>query len=245
MAFKNIARYGYRQTVAGTWDLGGGTRLSFGISDDRAASFTMEIFGPTTAQMIRRQRAAQLVGLSLEGPSGDDAGANLRPQLSGRGAVVVLIANLITFAANMNQRKTYTRVRRMAFALGAPIYHDNNIYYERDRGWFQRMMQNRDGRGVHNLNWVAEHYFGVIDSGPYFIEDGGRKWWESGMIVIPQSQIYAYGSSATVPCDVLMRVRTDVGGSELYLEVTSTWNHAVTSTLSGVFHRAGDIIYNP
>jgi hypothetical protein len=86
---------------------------------------------------------------------------------------------------------------------------------------------------------------GVIDQGPYFTEHGGRRWWESGIIAVPQSVPAAVGSSATIPTDVLMRVRTDLAGKNLYLQLYATRNHEVIGEASGVFVRAGDIIYGP
>jgi hypothetical protein len=244
MAFKDIAQYGYAQTVAGTWDLGSGVRLSFGIQDARAERFQVEIFGPTTDQMVRRRQIAQLAGVSLEGPSGDDTGANLRPSMSGPGALAIVLANAISFAASFNERKHYTRVRHTAFALGAPITHGDQIWAERHRSHFRSVLQNRGGRlPWDNLDWVAEHYMSVIDSGPYFYEENGRAWRTAGFIVIPHGQPAALGSSVDDPADILMRVRTDVAGQNLYLEAHSTFRHRVTATRSGVYRRAGAIVY--
>lgn len=248
MAFKNIARYGYQQTVAGTWDLGNGTRMTFGIQDPRAERFTLEIFGPTTQSMRdraeTRQRVGAAAGVSLDGPSTDD----VQPvNLGAGGSLAVLLANMVRVAASFNvQHKVYTRVLRTAFALGAPIYHGDNIQDERRRDRIVEALRQRGTRGLGDLTWVDRHYRSILDAGPYFIEDDGRKWWEAGIIVVPQSREAAMGSSATIATDIILRVRTDIAGKELYLELTATDNHRPIGTWSGVFGRPQhDIIYSP
>lgn len=248
MAFKNIAKYGYHQTVAGSWDVGNGTRMSFGIQDARAERFTLEIFGPTTQNMrdqaTNRQRLAAATNLSLEGSSTADA----QPvNVGAGGGLAVLLANLVNVAASFNvEHKSYTRVLRTAFALGAPIYHGDNIQNERKRETIQEALRARGTRGLGDLTWVARHYRGVLDAGPYFIEDGGRDWWQSGIIVVPQGRQAAMGSSATIATDIILRVRTDLAGKELYLELTATDNHRPVGTWSGVFGRPRQQnIYNP
>jgi hypothetical protein len=244
MPFKNIAKYGYQQTVAGTWDLGGGVRMTFGISDPRAERFTITTFGPTTQRMKDNQRAQALAGISLEGPSTTDTGAELRPQMTGRGAGLIVLANILLAAQNF-QTKPYVQIHRTAFALGAPIYHGSASELERKRDKLEAALRERGTRGLGDLSWVARHYMGVIDQGPYVAEDGGRRWWESGFIAVPQSIPAAVGSSATIPTDVLLRVRTDLAGKTLYLQIYQTRNHEVIGEASGVYLRAGDIIYNP
>jgi hypothetical protein len=245
MPFKNIARYGYQQTVAGAWDLGGGVRLTFQIEDPRAERFVLEIFGPTTERMEAARRASLVAGISFEGPSADDAGANLRPGLSGRGAAAIALANLITAAAGFAGGKPFVKIRRTAFALGAPTTHGDAVEAERHRDRIEKALEGRGTRGLGDLSWVAEHYTDVIDSGPYFFEDGGRRWWESGFIAIPMSVPAAVGSSATTPTDAFMRVRTDLYGTTLYLDLYATRNHQLTGSVSGVYLRARDIVYKP
>jgi hypothetical protein len=244
MPFKNIARYGYQQTVAGAWDLGGGVRMTFGISDPRAERFTITTFGPTTQRMQDAQRARAISGLSLEGPATTDTGAELRPQMSGRGAGLIVLANIL-LAAQSFRTKPFVQIHRTAFALGAPIYHGSTAEQERKRDKIESALRERGTRGLGDLSWVARHYMGVIDQGPYFAEDGGRRWWENGFIAVPQSIPAAVGSSATIPTDVLLRVRTDLAGKNLYLQVYQTRDHEVVSEASGVYQRAGDIIYSP
>lgn len=248
MAFKNIARYGYQQTVAGAWDVGNGTRMTFGIQDPRAERFTLEIFGATTQRMRDRatanQRARAATGISLDGPATTD----VQPvNIGAGGGLAVLLANMVNVAASFNvQHKTYTRILRTAFALGAPIYHGDSIQDERKREKIREALSKRGTRGLGDLTWVDRHYRSILDAGPYFIEDGGRAWWESGIIVVPQAREAAMGSSATIAADILLRVRTDLAGKELYLELTATDNHRPIGTWSGVFGRpASDILYNP
>lgn len=186
MPFKNIAKYGYQQTLAGTWDLGGGVRMTFGISDPRAERFTITTFGPTTQRMKDNQRAQAIAGISLEGPSTTDTGAELRPQMTGRGAGLIALANILLAAQNF-QTKSYVQIHRTAFALGAPVYHGGAAELERKRDKLEAALKDRGTRGLGDLSWVARHYMGVIDQGPYFAEDGGRRWWESGFIAVPQS----------------------------------------------------------
>jgi hypothetical protein len=251
MPFKNIARYGYQQTVAGAWDAGGGNRITFGIEDPRAERFTIEIFGPTTQAMReaaeRRQRVSAATGISLEGTSADDAGAGLRPQLSGGGAVAFLLVSAVNIANSFNvQHKIYTRILRTAFALGAPITHGDLIEEERKRETFRSALRHRGTRGLGDLTWIADQYMSLIDEGPYFAEDNGRKWWESGIIAIPQKVPAAAGSSANYPTDMFMRVRTDLYGKELYLQIYTTYQHRITGSTAMVLSRVTtDLIYNP
>lgn len=251
MPFKNIARYGYQQTVAGAWDAGGGNRITFGIDDARAERFTIEIFGPTTDRMREaaetRQRVGAAAGVSLEGPTADDPGANLRPGLSGAGGVALVLANAILVARSFQvTHKKYTRILRTAFALGAPITHGDLIEAERKRDQIRDALSNRGTRGLGDLTWVADHYMDLLDEGPYFFEENGRRWWESGMIAIPQSVPAAAGSSATNPTDMFMRVRTDVPGTELYLHIYTTYNHRITGFHPMILTRpTSDLIYSP
>jgi hypothetical protein len=245
MPFKNIAKYGYQQTVAGDWDMGNDVRMTFGITDPDANRFNLVLFGPTTPRMREEKRMQALTGYGGWGPTADDTGAALRPQMTGRGAGAIAIANLL-LAANAASSKPLTRIVRSAFALGAPMYHGSNKERERKRETIEPALEGRDTRGLGDLSWVARHYRDVIDRGPYFIESGGRRWWEAGFIAIPQSVPAAVGSSATIPTDVLLRVRTDLAGKTLYLQLYATRNHQVIGESEGVFQRPRyDVIYNP
>ena len=223
--------------------MGNGIRMDFKIQDPRAERFVLEIFGPMSQSMQDREtlnrRLQATAGISLDGPSADDPGAQLRPSLGAGGSLAVLLANMVNVAASFNvEHKKYCRISRTAFALGAPIYHGDDIQNERKRDKMHEALQKRGTRGLGDLSWVERHYRNLIDCGPYFIEDSGRKWWEYGLIVIPQSRPAAMGSSATIATDVLLRVRTDVAGNELYLELTRTDDHRSRGVFSGVFGRA-------
>jgi hypothetical protein len=239
---KNIATYGYKQTVAGMWRNDAGVYLYFGIDTDRAERFIFEIGGRKTARITQRlnegriQRA--LLGLSLEGTGATEDAARYQATLSKGGALAIMAINMINIWGSFRgEQKPYSRIKYTSFALGGLIKHGNEQWeWERWYGeGFQRAMQNRGGlMPWDNLNWVNEHYRDAIASGPYFKDDRTR-WWEYGMIAIPHGVAQWAGSSAQTPADMLLRVCTDKAGNNMGLQLISTYNHQVRGSMEGQF----------
>jgi hypothetical protein len=240
MSFKNIAKYGYQQTVAGVWSLGGGMTMNLKIEDPRGTRFIVEFMGPTTQRMKDFQRASAFSGVSLEGPTAD--GASSRPRLSRRGAGAIALADAVLAAATFSPTK-YVRVQRIAHGIGAPMYHGSAAEKERMRSTIQEALAARDSagrnsvaRGFGTLGWIGENYMDVLNCGPYFVEDGSR-WWETGIIAMEHNIPAVVGSSAQTPMDVLLRVRTDLYGKTLYMHMFFTRNHRVIKSHTGVYNR--------
>ena len=241
MAFKNIAKYGYKQTLASAgawagkpWDLGGRRTMTFAINNDRADMFDIVLFGPITEPMKEQQRLNAALGVALDGPATMD---RIPATLSKGGSLAVLFANMLAIAKPFASDKKFVQMSRRAFGLGAPIYHGSASAKERERSTFAESMKKRDGFGLFtDLGWVADHYTDVIGQGPYFNESGQR-WWESGIIVLPLPTGDT-SKGLVYPKDLILRVRTDVGGSTLYLQLYYFLNHQLRQMHTGIFTRA-------
>jgi hypothetical protein len=155
MAFHNIAKHGYRP-LAGRWDLGDGMRVSFAISDARAATCTVSIEGP---------------GTMFSAPPPDTG-----VRTHGEDVVSAFFLRLLG-APHPGASAPRVQAGLPAFALGGPMEADPLAEAERHRERFAEAIAAR------GLDWALPAALEAIDAGPYFYDEEGNVWWEHGVVL--------------------------------------------------------------
>lgn len=231
MSAANVARAGYAQTVAGVWDLGEGLRFGLGIDDERAARFSLELFGPTPRLVQLRDGALSLIERSV---------GSAQIEVERREPLGLLMASLAPFRLEAPPTRLFWRVLRTAYALGAPLGSEDGAVEERTRHDFMAALARRDGAGLgFDLARVAEQLVDVIAEQPYFSDGGDPRWWEVGLIVVP---LPPEPPALELPRALLLFLRTDPASKALALTALLTVGPDLIATTSQVLVRARDVV---